>query len=272
MPLDGRIIEKIEYPESPALRDLLDQAREHAQEELTSAGVEVSSSDVNKSTYTYYHDWEREDPIYAFIVQNPGQLQRRHEMEGIREAQSPLDYVRTYQKYAVDWLIEKNAHFSREFFPMLDRNGLISLDDGDWNRYVREEFYDDFYLTDLVKYRVRTGDIDDEHRQAGLEEHLGPELRRLGPDVVFAFSSRVWNTFLENLNPTPLSNGAGLDSKVSRAHGYLYHIENPIDAYVVPLSHFSSRVYALLLRDSYFEYLADGLADLGKEADFHESC
>jgi hypothetical protein len=111
-------------------------------------------------------------------------------MEGIRAAQKPLEYVRTYRTYALEWLLEKNEHFSSRFLPLLSRYGL--LDGGEeWRTYLEGEFYDDFYLTDLIKYRVRTEDIGDRHRRAGFDEHLREELRAIDPEIVFAFSARV---------------------------------------------------------------------------------
>lgn len=259
MSLGPGFIERIERPESDALSELRDEAAHDVRESLQGSGFDTTPEIVRKSTYTYYYDWERDDPEYVFLVQNPGTLSRRHEMKGIRASRSPIEYVRTYRTYAQEWLLEKNEHFSSRFFPLLTRYGLLEGAE-EWRTYLKEGFYDDFYLTDLIKYRVKTGDIGDRHRRAGFEEHLHEELRLVDPELVFAFSARVWDTLREELDLRPVSDGAVPDATVSNAHGHLYRATGALDTHVLPLSHFSMRVYALLLRDSYFEYLHDALS------------
>lgn len=259
MKLGNSFLRRIENPQSSGLAQLNEQALSNVRAKFDQKDIEVDSETLRKSTYTYYHNWETESPKFGFFLQNPGTLKARHEGRDLLEASEPLEYVDVYQRYAAEWFINKNEHFAGRFFPFLDELGLIDVHD--WKSYVQDSFFDDFYMTDLVKYRVTTGDIQDQHRIESFDEQMKHELEEIDVRLVFAFSSRLWKTLYENISLDPISEGVPLTRSVSECHGFLYKAGNPLNCYVIPLSHYSRQIYGHYLRDSYFDYLKDGLTD-----------
>lgn len=257
MSFGSQFFQDIEEPESPVLSQLYDQALSEGREKFDKKDIEVDEEALRKSTYTYYHNWETESPNLGFFLQNPGTLKARHEGKDLLNASDPLDYIAVYQRYAAEWFVLKNKHFAGRFFPILDELDLIQVQD--WKTYVKDAFFDDFYMTDLVKYRVTTGDIEDQHRKESYEEQLKHELEAIDIDLAFAFSSRLWKTLHEEVPLEPRSAGAPESSSVSECHGHLYQAGKPLNCEVIPLSHYSRQIYGHYLRDSYFDYLQEGL-------------
>lgn len=259
MGIGNQYLRQIEEPHSPELTQLFEQALSDVREKFDDKDLEVDSETLQKSTYTYYHNWETESPKFGFFLQNPGTLKPRHEGKDLLEASEPLDYVEVYQRYAAEWFVKKNEHFAGRFFPLLDHHGLIDVDN--WKTYVQDGFFDDFYMTDLVKYRVTTGDIEDQHRTESYEEQLKHELEAIDLELVFAFSSRLWKTLHEEVPLEPIIDEAPESDSVSKCHGYLYQAGDPLNCHVIPLSHYSRQIYGHYLRDSYFDYLQEGISN-----------
>lgn len=135
----------------------------------------------------------------------------------------------------------------------------------DWETYVKDEFFDNFYMTDLVKYCVTTKEIKKQHRSESYEKQLRHELEYIDLDLVFSFSSRRWKTLYEQVSTiSPVSEQAPESDSVSNCHGYLYRAEEPLDCHIIPLSHYSKQIYGHYLRDSYFNYLREGLDDFNE--------
>lgn len=257
MKIGDQYLRRIEVPQSKGLAQLHEMALSDVRDKFEDKGMTVDADTLEKSTYTYYHDWESESPSFGFFLQNPGTLKPRHEGRDLLAASNPLDYVEVYQRYAAEWFVDKNEHFSGRFFPLLGDLGLIDIDD--WKTYVQGKFFEDFYMTDLVKYRVTTGDIKAKHRTESYEEQLKHELEALDLELVFAFSSRLWKTLHEEVDLEGLTDGAPDSDSVSSCHGHLYRAGEPLDSFVIPLSHYSGQIFGHYLRDSYFEYLEEGL-------------
>jgi hypothetical protein len=135
----------------------------------------------------------------------------------------------------------------------LKRNGLIKYDDLD--AYLKGQFFSDFLFMDLVKCRADTDEIKDVHIDTCTQNYLYNELAMYGKNkLIFAFSSRTWeqicSEFIQELKPQ--------ERKVSNVHGRLYRSDT-LPAYFIPLAHFSQRQYNNYLRNSYFDYLEEGI-------------
>lgn len=278
-------LDQIEHPSHPALQNLLATARDNVVDQLRTDGATVrddgtvayrdavlGDAELTKFCYTFYYDWEAaDDPQYMFLVQNPGELvSARHlddeaaELVAAVTSDTPYrDQVRVNRGYLKDWLWRRNRRFAGNFFPRLDAHNLIDIDGVE--PYLDDGFYNDFVLTDLVKYRVATKHIDADpggNAEASFDAFLQPELDALDPDLVFCFGSRCWKVLYRNLDVTPVkAPETRLTDTVTNAHGYLFRTD---DTYIIPLTHFSGR--NSFLRDSYYDYLDDGLASFAEVA------
>jgi uracil-DNA glycosylase len=137
----------------------------------------------------------------------------------------------------------------------LSEQGLIEYDS--LEKYLDDEFYSDFVLTDVVKYRVSTSEIDGSrggNAEASYETFLNSELDALDPDLIFSFGSRCWQVLYRNLDLEPVDPEDVLTDTVTNSHGYAFEYD---DGYVIPLTHFSGR--NTFLRNSYYEYLQSGI-------------
>lgn len=97
--MNAEFYNRIAQPEHPALRDLAKQARSDVEAALTEWGLEeISPSVVRNLSFTYYHDWEHDDPECLLVIQDSGPLYDRHrnELQAIRNLRTdpdPLELV-----------------------------------------------------------------------------------------------------------------------------------------------------------------------------------
>lgn len=69
----------------------------------------------------------------------------------------------------------------RRFVTTCAENDLIDPDT-EWQDYVRSEaFFDDFYMTDIVKYRAERSAVGTPAVRASCSEFLRPELAHIAP-------------------------------------------------------------------------------------------
>lgn len=261
--MDPAFVDAIADPTDPRLQELAEQARTGVRESLVEWGMDPDPELVRNLSFTYYHDWTRDDPDAMLLVQDPGEVSDRHqqEAEAIRDLgvdPAPLERVSLNRRFATSWLVQRNSEFTEKFVSICTDHGLISPSEP-WDEYVRSgAFFDDFYLADVVKYR--TDDHGTRHRTAAYEEYLAEELRRIDPDVLFPCGGVAWSLLRSEFDLSPRDDLPGDPSKITDAHGYLFDATAPVDSAVIPAVHFSGQVYHTLLRDSYFEYLDEGLA------------
>jgi hypothetical protein len=247
------------------------------------------------------HDWN----LYSlttnqermFIMQNPGEgLKKKEKIEISRNLVSDWQNsyrqkqktsrkklektIKNMQEGLIAWLINDNEHFWK-FFKILSDKEIIhqkidSLDD--YKPYITNHFLEDFYVTDLFKYRVSTGKLDNalygkkkEHFKVNLMKTLENEIEQVRPNIIFIFSSRTWGTFYEyfkNNNsikiigerPSKLAEeDENLkeedENKVTKVHGLMFELKiRDKKIIVIPLCHFSPNCYNKLIFDSYFRY------------------
>lgn len=265
--IDSSFLERIDNPESRKLRELLEEAIESSEKKLTEENVDYSENDIKKFASTFYYDWERDSkPEYIFLIQNPGTLQKaRHfgeEVDKLRKSSTPIERVRINREYFKRWLLEKNKNFSEKFLDTLEENNLISPE-LEWEEYIGEgDFFRDFYATDLVKYRVKTGKIKPkkgENAESAFDNHLKEEILALRPKLVFVFGSRSWRIIKRKMKPVSVEEEIEEnEDAVTKIHGHLFESKEILETYLIPLAHFSQRNH--FLRNSYFEYLKEGVS------------
>lgn len=259
-------INRIEYPDDTVLQSLRDDACETTQHRLEKWGFpDIDDSTIRKLSYTYYYDPSHDDPDYVFLLQDPGALQRRHteELDRLKaiDDQSPLtELVNIYRQFPKSWLLrDRNSDFSSRFFTTLADHGIISLS-STWRDYLRDEvFYDEFYMTDVVKYRV-DGSSKTE-RRASVNGFLREEMAKIDPDLIFAFGGDAWGAMRDFFDSSPVQSGPVDPGKITETHGHLCQTGRKIDAHVLPLSHMSGQVWWRFPPEDYIERMEAGLRE-----------
>jgi hypothetical protein len=207
----------------------------------------------------YYFDQDAKKSKYIMVMQNPGlpsAWQNFEECKDYSKIKEGDDFVPNMQRYLIKWLKDKNPHFYKPFFESLREYGLICYNDLD--KYLADDFFSDFLVTDLVKCRAKTENIKKDYIEKCAGDYLCKELECYAPrKLIFAFSSRTWEFLslrflVEKLN--------GDERRVSNVHGMLFK-SNILNAHLIPLAHFSQRQFNNYLRNSYFDYLKEGLRD-----------
>lgn len=259
--LDESFVRRIENPDDERLRTLLADAMKKTRERLQRFDVpELEERLIRRLAYTYYYDWENDDPRFLFVVQDPGNLQRRHldELDRFRDAPSIREQIQGYRRFATTWLINRrNADFSERFLGTLHTAGLIDIRNS-WSEYVAsEQFFDDIYLGDVVKYR--TDGFGKRAERASFQSFLDTELRAIDPDLIVAFGGNAWSTLRRELAAKSVDDPDIDDGKIMQAHGHVYNTENTVETSIIPLGHMSGQVWWRFPPDEYIDRLQKGV-------------
>ena len=215
---------------------------------------EIKLSDGAEFTLYSLPDGKKRQP-YMFIMQNPGMGRKKDykkEIDDIKNAKGGLEKVNQFKRYLIVWL-KKNSNFMTNFLNLLKKYQLITFDDV--NAYIEDRFLKDFYVTDLVKCRADTNWLGTNRKRGEIDpsvcfnKFLKEEITKVKPKLIFLFSSRAWDVFKKIYNLST--------EKLKNAHGNLFKIKD--GAYIIPLAHFSQRQFNNYLRDSYFDYLEEGI-------------
>jgi len=241
-----RLLKQMDNPDDPELRRLQSDAKEHVEEVAHAAGLFPDKHAIRRLSYTYYYDWETDDPDFMLLLQDPGNLHKRHLEE--LQPENPLEggctrreQVHIYRQFAKSWLTGRNADFSEQFFGTFDDHGLINLGAG-WKDYITtERMFQDVYLGDVVKYRVDGFGRSAERKSYA--KFLEEEIEALDPDLLITFGSNAWDALRRETGPSAVRNSAASPGKMLDIHGTLHSISDPIDTFVLPLSHMSGQVW-----------------------------
>ena len=208
---------------------------------------------------TFYYN--NLSPEIGILMQNPAFPSKKEKSE-LQKAITYEEQIQVHVKYLRKWIVN-SGHFFIPFFSLLKQKGLVSYDE--LENYIHSgKYLSDFYFFDAVKCRSATKDIKAEHFN-NCSRFVERELELLSNiEIIFSFSSRTWEHFKEKFNPKLVKKDFHLNNtKVSSAHGHLFSIlyKNRI-IYVIPLVHMSEKIFNNLLRNSYFDYLEEGLDEL----------
>jgi uracil-DNA glycosylase len=229
---------------------------------------------LKKNQYCFYGITGK--PKYMIIMQNPGLPKNSKDYKNeVLELEKEKEFaakIEIWQKYFKKWVV-KNKVFFEEFFENLKKFGLIKFDS--FQTYVEHQMFNDFYVTDAVKCRASTKELKDDHFDKCFKNFLKKEIDYLNPKLIFAFSSRTWNILkekmdkMENIEKAPPikeceAKGHKHEPTLVQAHGYLYSRGN--ERFIIPLAHMSKRQLQFYLRNSYFDYLPDGLEAFKKHS------
>jgi hypothetical protein len=232
--------------------------------------ADVPDHVLRKLTYTYYHDWKTEDPRFMFLLEDPGIPGEHVIMEvadyvDLGSGYDLYDAVQIDRRFGSHWLAKRGyTDFSSDFIQACSDNGLIELEEPWWQYLLSGEFFDDFYMADVIKYRgvnASTGDINTSYYS-----FLSEELEFLEPDLVFAFGKRAWTTLLEKFEIEPLVDGPVSES-ILDVHGAVYGASGIVETDVLPLGHMSGNCRrSQIPKLDYLQGLVKGLNELANQA------
>lgn len=79
--MDAEFLERIENPRSRILEDLFESAVENVEKQLRDYGAtNLDDWALRKIVYTYYYDWQEDDPNYVFLLEDPGSLSQHQQV------------------------------------------------------------------------------------------------------------------------------------------------------------------------------------------------
>ena len=265
--MDAEFLSQIENPRSHILEELLESAVTDVEEhQQTYDDVNLDEWAVRKMAFTYYYNWETDNPDFVFLLTDPGSIDERHMREAQRIAAlkneyDPLSLVDIYRNFATTWFTEtRNSDFIGTFLATCNEMDLIAYENY-WKDYIRSrEFFNDFYMTDIVKYRAPRSTVGSPEVQVSFSEQLREELEGIDPDLIFTFGNRAWTPIEEELATEPIDDLAIDESKITELHGHLHKTGGVIDAHVLPLGHMSTQFYgAQISKQEYMSRMEDGL-------------
>ena len=229
----------------------------------------IKGEEVATNYNAFQFNYSRQDAKkskYVIVTQNPGPLPKGSNSDGYKELLKATDddFVQITRRGIFRWFHHRNKHFFQRFFETLRECGLIDFN-GDLEHYLKHQFLSDFLVTDLVKCRARTESVAPKHIKKCAERYLCRELECFGRGkLILAISSRTWEFIFQKFAPGMCRKHPGESDKncrnVSKVHGRLFR-SDVLNAHFIPLAHFSQRLFNSYLRDSYFDYLKDGLEE-----------
>jgi hypothetical protein len=218
-----------------------------------------------KLNYDIYQEPRKKD--WMIILQNPGENKLP-----IPDSEAFKQWMKTKQKTSfkqilgeIKKLFESNYAFSK----------YSISDDRDYEKYVNEDFFNDFHVTDLVKINAPMGvlDIILKHQKEKWLNILKKEISFVQPKYILTFSKRTWEAIrsmytlntLNSLNNPYISNMSKQDNKkltITKVHGICYQIMgNRYKCNIIPLAFLPGSGQNNPLRNSYSDYLREGLME-----------
>lgn len=265
--MNPEFLASIESPDQLALQNLRDDAIAEVRKELRGHHVEdVSEATIRRFAYTYYHDWEEDNPDIVFLLEDPGMpgehvLAEAHEIDEVDGKEPNRELLKIFRRFGARWLMQKRyADFTSQFVATCEEAGLIDPDDPWWKYLLSYDFFDDFYMCDVVKYRAPN--VSDADLKAAFTEHLVHELEYVDPDLVFTFGKRAWNCLRTNLGAEPVD-GSVDPTRMNSVHGAPARTTRLLDVDVIPLGHMSPNFLgAQMSHRDYFKKVENALSGL----------
>jgi len=101
--------------------------------------------------------------------------------------------------------------------------------------------FQDVYLGDVVKYRVDGFGRSAERKSYA--KFLEEEIEALDPDLLITFGSNAWDALRRETGPSAVRNSARFTGENVGYPRNTPSISDPIDTFVLPLSHMSGQVW-----------------------------
>jgi len=248
--VNSEFIERIESPTAPQQRKLFELGRGETEERLEGYDIDVEELDeatLTRLNYTYYHNWEENDPDFMFLVRDPGTPGDHvvSEIVNIRDTTDPIELINIYQRIGAQWLMKRDyATFIKTFLDVFEEEDLIDIPDPWWEYVLNGSFFDDFYMTDVVKYRVDQ-DLSDTDIQNCFTEYLFDEIEDVDPNLIFAFGKTPWLSLRNMLGTVRVDDGESTQASITEAQGSLYRTTKMPgeQVHVVPFMHMSPHNY-----------------------------
>ena len=208
----------------------------------------------------------------GMLMQNPG-IGSKLNKEKLKD--SKKQFKNYEKKFEFDtnslnnWILSDIYYkFFETFFKLLKSKGLISFNKFD--DYIKSgDLYNDVYFFDVVKCKKNTENVSKCNLTNCPNKFLYKEFNLFNKlEFIFVFGARTWDVFKKKFPKTELvDKDLKIKSKtVTQIHGYLYKSDiGGRELYVIPLVHMSPRIFNNLLRNSYFDYLEEGLAKYVEE-------
>jgi len=212
---------------------------------------------------TFYIFYGLDGKKLMFVMQNPAVGESGLEDEECQRINSLQrtnpnyfsERIKMHQKYLAKWLQSKaNKEFSEKFVEFLEHKEFWKSDKKCSDNY-ENHFISEFYVTDLFKLRMTTTNLDDYRKESNKDQEwfnlFKKEVKNCEPDYIFSFSSRTWKALFKIFKFPPL------EKKALRSnHGRKIQVSLDGKKYtLVPLYHFSPRIYNSLIEGSYWRYL-----------------
>lgn len=246
--MNPEFIQKIKHP-SGDLRFIQQKAQINVKQQLHRWGYDVgdiSRERILDMSFTYRFDWEEDNPRHMLILQDPGPFgSDRHknmweQSENLDNDINPIKSVSRDRWIAKKWLEETAKQFSDAFLQECVDTGIINEIDNIDNYIDNGRFFDDFYYTNVIKYRDDTH--DSKHRIESYAEYIDKEIEYINPEYIFVSGSPAWNTIdsgKTDIDPKPIEKVPDSVSrnKITEVHGHPFEITKPINAKIIPIIH-----------------------------------
>jgi hypothetical protein len=216
-----------------------------------------SKNDYLNFTY-YFSDEHAKSAKFMIVLQNPGEINRKKNREvysKLLKVSEDESFIKIQREELLKYMHD-NQHFFPRFIALLKKSNLISYsykkDDPGFD-YI---FLKDFIVSDAVKCRATTENIKESYIIECTNKYLFKEIELYGQNkLIFVFSTRAWRAvYCKFFNPE------NNNDKVAKVHGRLFYHPG-LKSYFIPLAHFSKNSFNHMLRNSYLDYLEEGLSE-----------
>jgi hypothetical protein len=242
--------------------DTISEALDRKRKELASntALKKVLEKEKNNDFYYTCYENPKEKP-FMMVLQNPGFDKPENETD----PQPFKNWIMGKQKKCFSKIIS----LLRKYYPIEKAKYMkynILVDNYiKYNEYVENDFFTDFYVTDLIKIRgsTRYADIIYKYEKDFFNSILEKEIFEVKPKILFTFSSRTWDFLRSKYEINPIKKIENFkQSSITDIHGHLFSIKlDRTQSYLIPLA-FPSGGQTHYLRNSYFDYLEEGLKNI----------
>ncbi|WP_445478298.1 hypothetical protein ACULLL_18820 [Lysinibacillus irui] len=229
---------------------------------------------AHKSGCNKVYYGQRFKPHIAIILQNPGPPAKGYKQEENKKLSimSHEEKAAYHSGELKKWLLGSyNKEFFLKFFSLLGLFNLIQIQiksHAELMNYINSgDIYNDIYFTDGLKCRGRTSDFKPEHYKYCFSKYTKREISRLpNLKLIFVFSTRTWDSFYNEFSPVQIQEFNTESMKVTQVHGLVFKTNIKMEGdnsdkkvHVIPLVHMSPNTRNNTLRNTYFEFLNEGL-------------